>query len=176
MPKARKLTPEIIDDFFEKHIPSRLAGITSYVDYTLQVKKLPPPAGERIAWALNFSAIAMCRMLLEFLGIVYDGKGNLIEKDLIERTGPKSYRNYDVHVEELGGRFVKETDLSGAEQATLKRFLHMANKVAHFTYDFRVEDGGVDGHLDIAETVRMTVKLLDSHLYLPTGRRKIEVR
>ncbi len=112
----------------------------------------------------------MTRMLLEFLGIVYTPERGLIEKDLT------AYRPYDVYVEELGGKFVRKTDLLPGEQDTLKTFLHMANKVAHFTYDFRVEDGGIDGHHTIREAVLITIRLLDSNLYAPSGRRKIEVK
>lgn len=176
MPKARALTPAIIDDFFDSHIPSRLAAITSCIDHWALVARLPRPASKRIQWALIFSAVPMTRMLLEFLGIVYTPEKGLIEKSLTAVRGSEAYRPYDVYVEELGGRFVRKSDLLPGEEDTLKTFLHMANKVAHFTYDFRVEDGGIDGHHTIRSAVQITVRLLDTHLYIPSGRNKVEVR
>jgi len=112
----------------------------------------------------------MTRMLLEFLGIVHTPGKGLVEKSR------EAYRPDDVYVEELGGRFVRKAELLPGEEDTLKVFLHMANKVAHFTYDFRVEDGGIDGHHTIRSAVRITLRLLDSHLYDASGRRKIEVK
>lgn len=170
MPKARALTPTIVDEFFSSHIPVRLAAVTSVLHDWTAAGRLPRPASSRIQWALIYSAIPMTRMLLEFLGIVYTQERGLIEKGLA------AYRPYDVYVEELGGKFVRKADLLPGEEDTLKTFLHMANKVAHFTYDFRVEDGGIDGHHTIREAVRITIRLLDSHLYSPAGRRKIEVK
>lgn len=175
MPKERALTPTIIDEFFNSHLPSRLDAVTSVLHDQRVVRRLPQPARRRIQWALIYSAVPMTRMLLEFLGIVHTPEKGLIEKTLTATRPPEAYRRDDVHVEELGGRFVRKADLLAGEEDTLKTFLHMANKVAHFTYDFRVEDGREDGHETIGPAVRITLRLMNEHLYGPTDRSRIPI-
>lgn len=166
MPKAKPLTPQLINEFLTGHIPTRIAAITSYPDYSGIVEhkaRLPHQVARRINCALGYSCVAMSRMLLEFLGITY-GKGELIEKV------QASYKPFDINVEELGGTFVRKKDLLPGEEESLRIFLHMANKVAHLTYDFRVEEGsGTDGNEEIGPTVKIILRLLDDHLYKRVG-------
>lgn len=176
MPRAQVLPESKIEDFFNIHIPDRLAALTSYTRHSVAIVGMLPPQRQRpIATALSYSNCIAGRMLLEFLGISYDNKRkDLFEKDPQQLRGPKAYREFDVHVEELGGRFVRLSDIT-MDAPTLRTFLHMSNRMAHLTYDFRMESGEEDGWQSIGPATAIIERLIDDHLYRPTGRIKFEI-
>lgn len=123
------LTAEQREFFYREHIPWKLAELTSYTTYNdLLRRDLPEQQWKEVLSALSFAHCVAGRLLLEFLGIKYNGTV------LIEcRASGDS-----VCVADLGGKLVSiDADLTSEQQEILKTFLHLANKNAHFTEDFR---------------------------------------
>lgn len=150
------LKPEWKETFIQVHLPWKISQLRAYTKYgSLDNSR------RKIGPALGLSTCVAGRMLLEFLGIRL-GKEGLTVKEPSE---------HDICLK----HFIPEADdvlegIDATDRKVLVEFLHYSNKIAHVTYDFRMEKlGKRDGHESIPAAVRIIERLLKHHFYSPLG-------
>jgi len=151
-----KLTEDWKENFIHVHMPWKISQLRAYIKYgTLDSKD------RKIGAALDLSTSVAGRMLLEFLGIRLGG----------ESLKKKTPTNHDIWIKHFDKEPVNiKAELKDEDQKVLIDFLHRSNKIAHVTYDFRMEDDGKrDGHESIPDAVRIIERLLKDHFYTPLG-------
>jgi hypothetical protein len=136
--RIKDLSPEKIEEFFNKHLPYRMGILLTYVNIEKDSKSIfRKDIGVRNC---TFEAcLVMCRVLMNFLGInidIYDDK-----PPKLKSQGWFSHNNiisYEVKVEDLGGKFVEidnDNDLIEEQRDLLARVYLMANNAsAHLRY------------------------------------------
>jgi hypothetical protein len=170
-PHVNPARPELIDEFFQVHLPAKLAALESYPRHSqaLSNSNTEPVAKAQISTALSHACMVSGRMLLEFLGVRYD----VNKKELANRRkGKKPNEEFDVYVDDLGGTLVDVNQFTPSETQDLKAFLHAANRTTHLTWD----DRDWDGYQNINAAVDIILRLMQDHLFAVAGRPKVEVR
>lgn len=152
--------PEIIAEFFERHLPYRLSQLNAQYRWKKELRHLVDRGDhERHAPTHVECSAMMARAFLQFLGIGLDHRGsNLIR-----------YKNRpdDVRATDLGGALVDLDDpsvLSARDRDTIVQLLLQANKTTvHFTFS----DIDADGWKCLPQACSITLRLLRTHLYVP---------
>lgn len=170
-PHVNPTRPDLIDAFFQEHLPAKLAALESYPRHSqaLANSTTEPIAKAQISTALSHACMVSGRMLLEFLGVRYD----VNKKELVNRRkGKNPSEQFDVYVDDLGGTLVDVKQFTANEERDLKAFLHAANRTTHLTWD----DREWDGYQNINAAVTIILHLMQDHLFAVTGRPKVEVQ
>jgi hypothetical protein len=112
--------------FLEKHLPYRLELIRDAV---------PRVPARSLADDQAFEAAAVAgRVVLDFLGVVYDSKRESLREERTHRA--KNGYTDDVKVVDVSGRYVDIAQLGDEEKMVLTRFIHGVHKAcAHLTAD-----------------------------------------
>jgi hypothetical protein len=100
-------------------------------------------------------------MLLEFLGVGLDR----------ETLGKREPKGHDIWIKHFGiDPLDPKKHIDQTAHGVLVEFLHRGNKIAHVTYDFRMEKQGKrDGHQSIRDAVPTIERLMVEHFYTPLG-------
>lgn len=159
-----KLTPALVDEYFEIHLPYRTGVLLSHfkMRHYPVTGKFVPWTGTRSWLDAGFvAALVMARLYLNVLGIAKNGKG----------TALVNYREQgdDITVDDLGGTRVNIATNPPADQKMLLDFLIMADKAAaHFTAPLPHD------RTTIPKVIVMIHGYLKTHLYDVVGRTDLE--
>lgn len=155
------LTPSLIDDFFKDHLPYKITQLTTHHLFKGTIGRSFTNnliAAKYQICAIEISFVAG-RLFLDFLGLSMK-QGKLQES-------PDFRMPHDIKVNDLGGDFVKLSQLTLDEIRILEIFYHRGNKgSAHLTW----EDREIDGWQILDEGVEIITRLLKSNLYNVVNR------
>jgi len=163
-----KMSPAMVDEYFEKHLPYRTRIMLAHHKMTHHPDETNFPwTADRgpISWlqACFEASVVTGRMYLNFLGIGVNRPGTVL------KVYAHSEDDDDVSVLDLGGIYVNPALLSPDERELLRGFILMANKAsAHLTEP---------GTYDVNQTPRAILRIhhyLRTHLYDVTGRTGLE--
>lgn len=155
-----KLLPnDVIDDYFNNHLPYRLSMLTAIKSPILESEstKCHQHYWDMRVWAFESSRLAS-RIFLDFIGLSLKNK-KLVVKD--------NYKEYDVMICDFGGKAICPNNLSINDKCLLEAVYLTGNKsTAHLTYN----DPNAGDPKVIFEGVDLICQLLKENLYDFVGR------
>lgn len=163
--RTEPLNDNDIDKWFDEHLPDRLYGLLGHLWYVRNTHdKERNPFLLKSAYTAAFTNT---RMFLEFFGLKASNSTGELSKDRKYFTHCDG-NSYEVKIIDLGGNWVKVGELLEDERKLLGQAIITGHRsIVHLTY----------GHPDsgkweiLHEAVKVILRLLESNLYKPTGRK-----
>jgi hypothetical protein len=171
--KDKPLSPEKVEEFFQRHIPHRLCLLLAFRErqkWFYEEMRAGRLSGDLLRCAKD-SALISIRLFANFLGLRL--KKSKEKYDLIDTSDPKFFdspKDDDLFVDRLGGSFAKLENLSSTDQELLKGLLQRADKeLAHLTSNFAVHDTHNTAKV-ICDGITLIERLLREHLFAGVKR------